>query len=100
MHQAGPCHGAQGRPKVARISLQQGNGGSPRGGPDTIQRSPALNSTRRHLLAACAALGLAFTATASHAQDALKNIQQAKTIRIAVPTDFPPYGFVGTDLQP
>ncbi len=59
-----------------------------------------MNSTRRHLLAACAALGLAFTATASHAQDALKNIQQAKTIRIAVPTDFPPYGFVGTDLQP
>lgn len=59
-----------------------------------------MKSTRRHLLAACAALGLAFATTASHAQDALKNIQQARTIRIAVPTDFPPYGFVGTDLQP
>ena len=25
---------------------------------------------------------------------------KAKTIKIAVPTDFPPYGFVGTDLAP
>ncbi|UJW83860.1 transporter substrate-binding domain-containing protein [Hydrogenophaga sp. SL48] len=25
---------------------------------------------------------------------------KSKTIKIAIPTDFPPYGFVGTDLQP
>ena len=24
----------------------------------------------------------------------------SKTVKIAIPTDFPPYGFVGTDLQP
>jgi len=32
--------------------------------------------------------------------DALDNVMQRKQINIAVPTDFPPYGFVGTDLQP
>ena len=25
---------------------------------------------------------------------------KTKMIRIAIPTDFPPYGFVGPDLQP
>ena len=39
-------------------------------------------------------------ATSSHAQSALDNILKAKLIKIAIPTDFPPYGFVGTDLQP
>lgn len=34
------------------------------------------------------------------AQDALANIETTKLIKIAVPTDFPPYGFVGTDLKP
>jgi polar amino acid transport system substrate-binding protein len=42
---------------------------------------------------------LAFTG-AAQAQAALDNVMKAKTIKIAVPTDFPPYGFVGTDLQP
>ena len=37
---------------------------------------------------------------AAHAQTALDDVMKAKTIKIAVPTDFPPYGFVGTDLQP
>jgi polar amino acid transport system substrate-binding protein len=34
------------------------------------------------------------------AQNALENIQKTKLIKIAIPTDFPPYGFVGPDLQP
>jgi len=34
------------------------------------------------------------------AQNALDLIQKSKTIKIAIPTDFPPYGFVGVDLQP
>ncbi len=33
-------------------------------------------------------------------QTALDNIVKTGVIRIAVPTDYPPYGFVGTDLQP
>jgi polar amino acid transport system substrate-binding protein len=37
---------------------------------------------------------------AAHAQSALDDILKSKTIQIAVPTDFPPYGFVTTDLKP
>lgn len=37
---------------------------------------------------------------AAHAQDALEAVLKRKSINIAIPTDFPPYGFVGTDLQP
>ncbi len=32
--------------------------------------------------------------------DVLAGIQQAGTLRVAVPQDFPPFGSVGTDLQP
>jgi polar amino acid transport system substrate-binding protein len=39
-------------------------------------------------------------ATPAAAQDALDGILKAKLIKVAIPTDFPPYGFVGTDLQP
>ncbi|MES2910840.1 MAG: transporter substrate-binding domain-containing protein [Pseudomonadota bacterium] len=48
-------------------------------------------------------LGLAAAALlatfGAHA-DALDDIVKAKKIIIAIPTDFPPYGFVGTDLKP
>jgi polar amino acid transport system substrate-binding protein len=36
----------------------------------------------------------------SQAETALDNIQKTKLIKIAIPTDFPPYGFVGIDLKP
>lgn len=36
----------------------------------------------------------------AQAQTALDDIMKAKKIIIAIPTDFPPYGFVGTDLKP
>ena len=36
----------------------------------------------------------------AQAQTALDEILKAKKIRIAIPTDFPPYGFVGVDLKP
>ena len=32
--------------------------------------------------------------------DALDDVMARKQINIAIPTDFPPYGFVGTDLKP
>jgi polar amino acid transport system substrate-binding protein len=38
--------------------------------------------------------------TAAHAQTALDDVMAKKAITIAVPTDFPPYGFVGIDLKP
>lgn len=36
----------------------------------------------------------------AHAQNALDEVLKNKTLRLAIPTDFPPYGFVGTDLKP
>ena len=54
---------------------------------------------RRSLLG----LGLAVTCLlpfSAHAQSALDEISSRKSITIAIPTDFPPYGFVGIDLKP
>ncbi|NDE34137.1 MAG: amino acid ABC transporter substrate-binding protein, partial [Gammaproteobacteria bacterium] len=45
---------------------------------------------------ACAVL----TFNAFAADEALTNILARKTIRVAVPQDYPPYGFVGTDMAP
>ncbi|MEN9774590.1 MAG: hypothetical protein RL322_1660 [Pseudomonadota bacterium] len=50
-------------------------------------------------------LGLALSVSLSvplavQAQAALDDVMAKKTITIAIPTDFPPYGFVGTDLKP
>jgi polar amino acid transport system substrate-binding protein len=51
----------------------------------------------RLIAAASASLLLAAGAAA---QTALDDVMAKKTITIAIPTDFPPYGFVGTDLKP
>jgi len=56
-----------------------------------------MTINRRHLVPALAALLCAFGA---QAQTALDTILARKQILIAVPTDFPPYGFVGIDLKP
>jgi polar amino acid transport system substrate-binding protein len=58
-----------------------------------------MNPTKRRLTLALAAAAL-LTAGAVQAQTALDDVQKAKKILIAVPTDFPPYGFVGVDLKP
>jgi polar amino acid transport system substrate-binding protein len=54
--------------------------------------------TRRLVLAAIAMIAAA--PLAARAQTALDDVLAKKTITIAIPTDFPPYGFVGTDLKP
>jgi polar amino acid transport system substrate-binding protein len=58
-----------------------------------------MTPSKRHF-----ALGLALSAvlaaTGAHAQTALDDVLKNKKITIAIPTDFPPYGFVGTDLKP
>ncbi|RZL87934.1 MAG: transporter substrate-binding domain-containing protein, partial [Variovorax sp.] len=51
------------------------------------------------------ALGLAAAATllasaGVQAQTALDDVMKARSIKIAIPTDYPPYGFVGTDMAP
>jgi polar amino acid transport system substrate-binding protein len=55
--------------------------------------------SRRFILTLAGALALA-AATGAGAQSALDGIVAKKQITIAIPTDFPPYGFVGTDLKP
>ncbi|WP_404872775.1 transporter substrate-binding domain-containing protein [Ideonella sp. A 288] len=56
---------------------------------------------RRSFGLGTAVLGLAMLAPlAAQAQTALDDVMARKVINIAVPTDFPPYGFVGTDLKP
>lgn len=59
-----------------------------------------MNTTKRHLLALAASLTLAALSPAALAQTALAEIEKNKLIKVAVPTDFPPYGFVGVDLKP
>ncbi|MEO6278680.1 transporter substrate-binding domain-containing protein [Roseateles sp.] len=51
--------------------------------------------TRRLLIVA-----LSLLAAGAQAQTALDSITKSKTIKIAVPTDYPPYGFVGPDMAP
>lgn len=49
---------------------------------------------------AAVALFATLTGSLAHAQTALDDVMKAKKITIAIPTDFPPYGFVGTDMKP
>ena len=58
-----------------------------------------MNIRQRLLPVAMTAAALLFSA-AAQAQNALDDILKAREIKIAIPTDFPPYGFVGTDLKP
>lgn len=59
-----------------------------------------MKLTKRLLISASlAALSVSVTGLAQ-AQSALDHIQKSRQIKIAIPTDFPPYGFVGIDLQP
>jgi polar amino acid transport system substrate-binding protein len=55
---------------------------------------------RKRTFALALAVGGLFATTAAQSQTALDDVLKAKEIKIAIPTDFPPYGFVGTDLKP
>jgi polar amino acid transport system substrate-binding protein len=59
-----------------------------------------MTLTKRALLAAASAAALLGASSAALAQSAMDNILKTKLIKIAIPTDFPPYGFVGIDLKP
>ncbi|WP_034299228.1 transporter substrate-binding domain-containing protein [Herbaspirillum sp. RV1423] len=56
--------------------------------------------TCSRLLRLALLVGAIFGAAAVHAQDALSTIVQSKKIRVAIPIDYPPYGFVGADMKP
>ena len=53
----------------------------------------------RLVLSAAATVCVAVAGPAA-AQSALDDVMKSGTIKIAIPTDFPPYGFVGIDLKP
>ncbi len=55
---------------------------------------------RRNTLAILLTAAAALVPLAAPAQTVLDEVMARKTINIAIPTDFPPYGFVGTDLKP
>jgi polar amino acid transport system substrate-binding protein len=62
-----------------------------------LRRLTALTAL---LAIAAAAIAAVLVPPPAHAQAALDEVMAKKTITIAIPTDFPPYGFVGTDLKP
>ncbi|MCS0503427.1 transporter substrate-binding domain-containing protein [Ancylobacter sp. GSK1Z-4-2] len=55
---------------------------------------------RRGLLALLAGTVVATQAPLPASADALATIEKDKVVRIAVPQDFPPFGTVGSDMQP
>ena len=61
-----------------------------------------MSLQRRHVLSLVLALaaGRRRVRSAARADSALDNVMAKKSIAIAIPTDFPPYGFVGTDMAP
>ena len=58
-----------------------------------------MSLQRRPFLALALAAGL-FASAPAFADSALDAVIAKKSITIAIPTDFPPYGFVGTDMAP
>lgn len=57
-----------------------------------------MNDLRRTTL--CVLAIAAISAALPAAAEALDDILKARVVRIAVPQDFPPFGSVGTDMQP
>ena len=55
---------------------------------------------RRSLVIGFLGALISITATTANADDGLSKILARKTIRVAVPNDYPPYGFVGSDMAP
>ena len=58
-----------------------------------------MKISKRRLALGLASLAL-LASTGAQAQAALDNVMKSGTIRIAIPTDYPPYGSVGTDMEP
>jgi polar amino acid transport system substrate-binding protein len=65
-----------------------------------VRRLTALTPLLAAAAALSAAAALVLWPSPARAQAALDQVMAKKSITIAIPTDFPPYGFVGTDLKP
>ena len=64
-----------------------------------MQFTGSRSRLTRALLATVGVFALVASAQ-SHAQAALDEILKTREIKIAIPADFPPYGFVGPNLKP
>ncbi|APW37852.1 amino acid ABC transporter substrate-binding protein [Rhodoferax koreense] len=62
-------------------------------------KDPPVNISKRHF-ALCLASAALLAAGGAQAQSALDNVLKTKTIRIAIPTDYPPYGSVDKNMVP
>lgn len=60
---------------------------------------PAMKPPLRTLALSLTTLA-ALTAGTAHASGLLATIERTQKVRIAVPTDYPPYGMVGLDMKP
>ena len=58
-----------------------------------------MRTTQRAFFVSTLALVATLISGTAQAQTALEGVMTNKLIKIAVPTDFPPYGFVGIDLK-
>lgn len=59
-----------------------------------------MKSSKRSFLAALGLAAISFAWAPAHAQTALEGITKSKTVKIGIPTDYPPYGFAGLDMKP
>lgn len=59
-----------------------------------------MRPTKRSLLVALTLGAILSPFGPAWAQDALSAIMKSKTVKIGVPADYPPYGFIGLDLKP
>ncbi|WP_395828046.1 transporter substrate-binding domain-containing protein [Elstera sp.] len=62
--------------------------------------SPSKRQFLAGLVASLGMMAVSLGTAPAQAQAALETILKNKVIKIAVPTDYPPYGFVGIDLKP
>jgi len=66
-----------------------------------VSKVCVFNRAKRSFVITCTAVALGVGCIGGvQAQSALDNVMKIKEIKIAIPTDFPPYGFVGPDLKP
>ena len=60
-----------------------------------------MQFTKRGFLACSIAVASSFACSGSWAQDdALQRVLDKKSITIGIPTDYPPYGYMGPDFKP
>ena len=59
-----------------------------------------MKFSKRQFALCLASAALLTTGAAAHAQAALDNILKSKTLKVAVPTDYPPYGSVDRNMTP